>query len=111
VTNMDNEFRAHEATPVRLMREGERLVRAREAWIAANRPWRWLARRIRAGKHDAKLRPILMALEDTPRPIELIVADRDEATVAFLLKQTPNLPRTPEVAAALFTAVRMGRRG
>jgi hypothetical protein len=98
------------------MSEGEILTRAREAWIAERHPAKWLARRVRAGRHDGWLRPILTALRDMRRPMALIVAERDEATCALILRTTPGLMGLPEkeraeVAAALMTAVRMGRRG
>jgi hypothetical protein len=98
------------------MSEGEMLTRAREAYIGTHRPWRWLTRRIRAGKADGRLSAILTALRDVRRPMALIVAERDEATCALILRTTPGLMGLPdqsrhEVAAALMTAVRMGRRG
>jgi hypothetical protein len=70
-----------------------------------------VARRIRAGKHDARLRSILIALEDVKKPMALIVADRDEATVALILRTTPGLTKDQATVAALLTAIRMGRRG
>lgn len=95
------------------MSEGEILTRAREAWIATHRPWRWLARRIRSGRHDGRLRDIRTALRDTARPMALIVAERDEATCALILRTTPGVTAENRevVAAAILTGVRMGRRG
>ena len=98
------------------MSEGEILTRAREAWIGTHRPGRWLARRVRAGQCDGRLGAIITALRDMARPMSLIVADRDEATCALIMRTTPGIMALPEkerryVAAAIATAVRMGRRG
>lgn len=106
---------AFPATPAE-MSEGEMLTRAREAYIGTHRPGRRLARAIRAGKADNRLAAILTALRDMRRPMALIVAERDEATCALILRTTPGLMGLPErergeVAAALMTAIRMGRRG
>lgn len=101
-------------TPPEQMSEGERLTRAREARIAALPRWarfRWLLRRIRAGRFDYRLRPLLFALEDVRKPMSLIVAERDEATVAFILKTTPGISKDEATVAGLLTAIRMGRRG
>jgi hypothetical protein len=98
------------------MSEGEMLTRAREAYVATHRPSRWIVRRIRAGYCDKRLRAIMAALRDLHRPMALIVAERDEATCALILRTTPGLQGLPveaqrAVADALATAVRMGRRG
>lgn len=98
------------------MSEGEILTRAREAYIGTWRPWRWMRRRIRAGYCDKRLRAIVAALSDLHRPMAAIVADRDEATCALIMRATPGIAQLPPearvaVAAALATAVRMGRRG
>jgi hypothetical protein len=111
VSAIGNSLQAAYATPASNMSEGERLTRAREAWIAAHKPTRWLARRIRAGRCDKRLRAVLLALEDLARPMSLIVAERDEATVALIMRTTPGLAHDDATAAALMTAVRMGRRG
>jgi hypothetical protein len=114
-TPLREELRAafHAPAP---MSEGEILTRAREAWIASHKPGRWLARRIRLGFCDKRLRAIVTALRDVPRPMSLIVADRDEATCALIMRTTPGIDAMGDddrrnVAAAIMTAVRMGRRG
>lgn len=102
------------ATPPEMMSEGERLTRAREATIAALPRWlrfRWLLRRIRAGRFDYRYRATLIALEDAHKPMSRIILDRDEATVALILRTTPGLTKDEATVAALLTAVRMGRRG
>lgn len=115
MTDMMNELRA--AFPAAgPMSEGEILTRAREAYIGAFRPWRWMRRRIRAGYCDKRLRAIVAALHDLHRPMAAIVAERDEATCALIMRTTPGIAELPPesreaVAAALATAVRMGRRG
>lgn len=94
------------------MSEGEILTRAREAYIATHRRLPRIMRRwIRAGWLDRRVRATITALRDVKRPMALIVAERDEATVALVMRTSPHLPQTEEVAAALLTAVRMGRRG
>lgn len=103
-------------TPLDEMSDGEALTRAREAYIAQRRPFRWMARRIRAGLHDKRLRAIVIALRDTARPMTAIIAERDEATCALIMRATPGLEgltleQKVAVAAALMTAVRVGRRG
>jgi hypothetical protein len=93
------------------MSEGEALARAREAYCDVRKPWRWLARRIRAGKCDKRLRAIVHALRQAHLPMQLIEAERDEATVALILRTTPGLEVNDAVVAAIVTGVRMGRRG
>jgi hypothetical protein len=93
------------------MSEAELLTRAREAYVATHRPPRWLTRFVRAGYFDWGLRVTMTALRDLARPVSLIVADRDEATVAQIMRMTPGLPQDRAIAAALLTAVRLGRRG
>lgn len=108
--NTPNQFYITVASPT--MSDCELLSRAREAYLANNR-WlpRWLVRRIRAGLCDWRIRGIVAALRDLAKPHSVIVADRDESTVALIMRTTPNLPRTDSVAAALLTAIRVGRRG
>ena len=91
-------------------RKATRSTSWREAYIAAHRPLRWFAKHMRAGKHDRRLRAVLFALKDSMRSMEAIVANLDEATVAFIMRTTPNLERTDAVADALLTTVRVGRR-
>lgn len=98
------------------MPEEEILTRAREAYIAANNPSRFTARRIRAGRADNRLSTILTALRDLQRPMAAIVSERDEATVALILRATPGLDALSQdvrrsVAEAIFTGVRLGRQG
>lgn len=93
------------------MSEGEALARAREAYIDAHKSWRWIARRIRRGCCDARLRAIVTALRRVHLPVALIEAQRDEAAVALILRASPGIERNEATAAALLTAVRMGRRG
>ena len=112
------EFKSAMASVYRpvVMSEGEMLTRAREAFITATNCWRWRARKMRAGKLDHLLGPVMTALHDLDRPMSLIVSDRDEATAALLLKTSPGLSELDgeareAVAGALLSAVRMGRRG
>lgn len=99
------------------MGDDEVLKRAREAWISNHR-WapRWVIRRVRAGWVDGRLRVIVSALQDTVRPMTLIVAERDSATAALVLRTSPGLgalarEQREAVAGALHTAIRMGRKG
>jgi hypothetical protein len=103
--------RLRRAIPMPEMDEGELRTRAREAYCDTHKPPRWLARRVRAGKHDRLLRVVMHALRDLNRPVQAIVAERDEGTVALILSTAPGIPRDEATAAALLTAVRMGRRG
>jgi hypothetical protein len=106
-----------EATAVRRgVAESEIITRAREALIAAEGVGPWRARRIRAGRHDNKLRAIVIALRDTSRPIELVRSERDAASAAMVMNATPGLAGLSEdqrliVAGALMQAVAKGREG
>lgn len=98
------------------MSEGEILTRAREAYIGTHWTPRWLRRAIRAGWCDRRLRAIVAALRDLHRPMHLIVAERDEATCALVMRTTPGVmalggDERAVVADAVMTAVRIGRRG
>lgn len=97
------------ASPV--MSDAELRTRAREAYLATRKPPRWIARRVRAGLCDWRLRAILAALHDLAKPVSLIVAERDEATVAMIMRASPGIAQDEATAAAILTAVRVGRRG